>query len=148
MALRNISNSIKTALSNNDPLQVYHLVKFEKPSQLDHEAESASDNVYLTDAPHPVTYDSQTYHPGGLLKVGKVPESTEAKATNLTLILSATKLGKQSGVMSVSCSSIAKDAEGVLTVDLDLFKSGFYPGDIVTFSPSVGNASFKARTVR
>ena len=145
MALRNISNTIKTALSNNDPLQVYHLVKFEKPSQLDHEAESASDYVYLTDAPHPVTYDSQTYHPGGLLKVGKVPESTEAKATNLTLILSATKLGKQSGVMSVSCSSIAKDAEGVLTVDLDLFKSGFYPGDIVTFSPSVGNASFKAR---
>ena len=145
MALRNISNTIKTALSNNDPLQVYHLVKFEKPSQLDHEAESASDYVYLTDAPYPVTYDSQTYHPGGLLKVGKVPESTEAKATNLTLILSATKLGKQSGVMSVSCSSIAKDAEGVLTVDLDLFKSGFYPGDIVTFSPSVGNASFKAR---
>ena len=34
MALRNIDNAIKTALVNNDPLLVYHLVKFEKPSQL------------------------------------------------------------------------------------------------------------------
>jgi hypothetical protein len=71
MALRDIHSDIKSDLSNNVPLQVYHLVKFEKPSQLDHEAVNPADYVYLTDAAHPVVYDSQTYHPGGLLKVGK-----------------------------------------------------------------------------
>ena len=63
MALRNIHDNIKTALSNNDPLQVYHLVKFEKPSQLDHEAREALDYVYLTDAAYPVDYENQTYQP-------------------------------------------------------------------------------------
>ena len=145
MALRNIHTNIKTALSNNDPLQVYHLVKFEKPSQLDHEAREASDYVYLTDAAYPVDYENQTYHPGGLLKVGKVPESTEAKATNLSLTLSATKLGKQSGSFSLSCGIIASKAQGVLTVNLDLFKSGFYPGDIVSFTPTGSGSSFKGR---
>lgn len=145
MALRNIHDNIKTALSTNAPLQVYHLVKFEKPSQLDHEAREASDYVYLTDAAYPVEYESQTYQPGGLLKVGKVPESIEAKATNLTLTLSATKLGKQSGSFSLSCGIIASKAQGVLTVNLDLFKSGFYPGDIVSFTPTGSGSSFKGR---
>ena len=123
MSLRNLPTAIKTALNNNDPLLVYHLVKFEKPSQLDHESVSATDYVYLTDAPYPVTYDSQTYHPGGLIKVGKVPESTEAKATNLNLTLSATKLGKQTGIFTATnASSIASDADGDITVNLDFFK--------------------------
>ena len=55
MALRNISDSIKTAFANNDPLLHYHLVKFEKPSQLQIEAEKASDYVYITDAPYVVS---------------------------------------------------------------------------------------------
>ena len=145
MALRDIHSDIKSDLSNNVPLQVYHLVKFEKPSQLDHEAVNPADYVYLTDAAHPVVYDSQTYHPGGLLKVGKVPEGTEAKATNLSLTLSATKLGKQSGVFSVTSALIAANTQGTLTVDLDLFKSGFYPGDVVSFTPTGSGSSFKAR---
>ena len=149
MSLRNLPTAIKTALNNNDPLLVYHLIKFEKPSQLDHEAVSATDYVYLTDAPYPVTYDSQTYHPGGVIKVGKVPENTEAKATTLNLILSATKLGKQTGLFTLTnSSSISSGASGDVSVNLDFFKSGFYPGDIVTFTPAVSGGptpTFKAR---
>jgi len=154
MALRNIHIDIQNDLRNNEPLQIYHLVKFEKPSQLDHEATSSADYIYLTDAAYPVVYDSDTYHPGGLLKVGKVPEGTEAKATNLSLTLSATKLGKQSGVFSVSTADLNGDGtldgitantQGTLTVDLDLFKSGFYPGDVVSFTPTGSGSSFKAR---
>ena len=96
MALRNISNNIKTALANNDPLLVYHLVKFEKPSQLAKEAEKATDYVYLTDAPYAVEYETNTYQPGGLLKVGKVPETVEAKATSLSLALIYYKARKAS----------------------------------------------------
>jgi len=158
MALRNISNNIKTALANNDPLLVYHLVKFEKPSQLAKEAEKATDYVYLTDAPYAVEYDPehdenhsdynpQTYTPGGLLKVGKVPETVEAKATSLSLTLSATKLGKQANAVSVTNSSIAADSTGTLTVDFDLFKSGFYPGDTVLFTERNANpaTTFRVR---
>ena len=145
MALRNISSQIKNALADNDSLLVYHLVKFEKPSQLAREAQKVTDYVYLTDAPYEVKYDPehdenhadynpQTYTPGGLLKVGKVPENTEAKATSLSLTLSAAKLGKQASAISVTNSAISSDAQGVLTVDFDLFKAGFYAGDIVKFT--------------
>ena len=134
MALRNISDNIKTALANNDPLLVYHLVKFEKPSQLAKEAEKRTDYVYLTDAPYTVEYDPinaesssdydpDIYQPGGLLKVGKVPETVEAKATSLSLTLSATKLGRQANAVSVTNSSISAESTGTLTVNFDLFKS-------------------------
>jgi hypothetical protein len=146
MALRNISPQIKTALADNDSLLVYHLVKFEKPSQLAREAQKATDYVYLTDAPYVVNYDSNDYHPGGLLKVGKVPENTEAKATSLSLTLSATKLGKQANAVSVTNSAISSGAAGDLTVDLDLFKSGFYAGDTIKLTKrSDSSVSFRAR---
>ena len=157
MALRNISSQIKSALADNDSLLVYHLVKFEKPSQLAREAEKDTDYIYLTDAPYEVKYDPehdenhadynpQTYTPGGLLKVGKVPENTEAKATSLSLTLSATKLGKQANAVSVTNSAISSGATADLTVDFDLFKSGFYAGDVVKFTKrSDSSVTFKAR---
>ena len=149
MALRNISDSIKTAFANNDPLLHYHLVKFEKPSQLQIEAEKASDYVYITDAPYVVTYDGQEYIPGSLLKVGKVPESTEAKATNMSLTLSAAKLGKKTvGIGLYNGSTIAAGASGTLTSTTKLFESGFYPGDTVTFTRRSNGSTFKARIDR
>ena len=33
MALRNLHADVKAALVNNTPVQVYHLIKFEKPSE-------------------------------------------------------------------------------------------------------------------
>jgi hypothetical protein len=149
MALRNIHNNIKNALANNDSLLHYHLVKFEKPSQLDIEAERATDYVYVTDAPYVVSYDGQDYIPGGLLKVGKVPESTEAKATNMNLTLSATKLGKKAIAIGVTLqSTVASGASGTIHTNVNLFKSGFYPGDIVTFKRRNSTSSFKARIDR
>ena len=134
MALRNIDNAIKTALANNDSLLVYHLVKFEKPSQLDIEAQKATDYVYITDAPYVVTYDGQDYIPGSLLQVGKVPESVEAKATTMNLGLSAAKLGKKTVAFGLTLqSTVASGAQGNLISNINLFQSGFYPGDIVTF---------------
>ena len=152
MALRNISDAIKAALANNDPLLVYHLVKFEKPSQLAMEAEKETDYVYLTDAPYPVQYPTPlgpTYLPGGLLKVGKVPESTEAKATNMNLTLSATKLGKKSIAVGVYLGAdVAAGSAGIFHVQIDLFKSGFYPGDDVTFTKRSDGSKFKVRIDR
>ena len=149
MALRNIDNAIKTSLTNNDSLLVYHLVKFEKPSQLAIEAEKATDYVYITDAPYVVTHDGQDYIPGGLLKVGKVPEHVEAKATNMNLTLSAAKLGKTTVAFGLTLqSTVASGAQGSLISNISLFQSGFYPGDIVTFKRRSDGVSFKARIDR
>ena len=144
MALRNIPAELKTALNNRDPLTTYHLIKFEKPSNLPFEATNANHYVYLTDAPYAVTYEGNEYLPGSTIKVGKVPETIEAKATTLSLQLSAVKLNKQQASISVSNSTIAAGGTGTLTVDVDLFKSGFYPGDEVVFTKS-NNTSFRVR---
>jgi len=157
MATRNISSDIKTAFNNRDPLTSYHLIKFEKPSNLPFEATNANHYVYLTDAPYSVVYDGNEYVPGSTVKVGKVPETIEAKATNMTLQLSAVKLNKQIARVAVTTStlggtgtaSINAGQTGTLTVDVDFFKSGFYPGDEVVFtreSPQSGyQNSFRVR---
>ena len=49
MALRDIHDDIITALQNREPLLSYHLVKFEKPSNLN-KSGRRTDFVYLTDA--------------------------------------------------------------------------------------------------
>ena len=101
MALRNIHADIITALQNRDPLLTYHLVKFEKPSGNEKATEAPIDFVYLTDAPYDVDFDSvddgvtsvDTYRAGGVVQIGKVQEAIEAKATKMSLVLSAVKLG-------------------------------------------------------
>jgi hypothetical protein len=130
MALRDLHTDIKSALIENTPLNVFHLVKFEKPSNLEIESAKAEDYVYLTDAFHDVEYLGNTYTAGGLLKIGKVQETTEAKASNINLEVSATKLGVSS-IVYVSSSTLGTTC--TLTIDIDLFKSGFYPGDTVKF---------------
>ena len=96
MALRDLHADIKSALIENTPLNVFHLVKFEKPSNLAVESAKAEDYVYLTDAFHDVEYEDNTYTAGGLLKIGKIQETTEAKASNINIDVSAAKLGTSS----------------------------------------------------
>ena len=57
MALRNLHADVKAALVNNTPVQVYHLIKFEKPSETTPAEPKGYDFVYLTDAPYPVEFD-------------------------------------------------------------------------------------------
>lgn len=142
MALRDLHADIKSALIENTPLNVFHLVKFEKPSNLAVESAKAEDYVYLTDAFHDVEYEDNTYTAGGLLKIGKIQETTEAKASNINIDVSAAKLGTSSIVYIFNTEF---GTTPTLTVDLDLFKSGFYPGDTVTFTDRNSPKYFLAR---
>lgn len=130
MALRNIHTDIKSALIENKSLNVFHLVKFEKPSNLPVEGTKSTDYVYLTDAFHDAVYDGNTYTAGGLLKIGSIQETIEAKAANINLEISAAKLGANV-IANVTCSSIQENSTGTLTVDISFFNSGFYTGDVV-----------------
>ena len=149
MALRNVDNALKNALVDNVPLQVYHLVKFEKPSNINYEKNNQTvpdtNFVYLTDAPYSVDFDNQTYNPTQFGKVGDVIENTEAKATGMSLSLSANSLGRNA-IVTLTCSQLAAGGSTTATVDLDLFQSGFQVGDEVKFEGS--GVDFTARLNR
>jgi len=149
MALRNVDNALKNALVDNVPLQVYHLVKFEKPSNIDYEKNNQTipdtNYVYLTDAPYPVDFENQTYNPTHFGKVGDVTEDIEAKATGMTLTLSANSLGRDA-IVTLTCPQLAVGGSATATVDLDLFQAGFQVGDEVKFEG--GAINFTARIDR
>jgi hypothetical protein len=136
MALRNVDNALKNALVDNVPLQVYHLVKFEKPSNINYEKNNQTtpdtNYVYLTDAPYPVDFDNQTYNPTHFSKVGVVTEDIEAKATGMSLTLNANNLGRDA-IVTLTCGQLAIGGSTTATVDLDLFQSGFQVGDEIKF---------------
>ena len=148
MALRNIHDDIITALQNRVPLLTYHLIKFEKPSSLQ-KATRRTDFSYLTDAPYDVDYDedgdnsTNGYKAGGVVKIGKVQEAIEAKATKMSLTLSATKLGAtciaQATMLNtpttpVAATSSGEGIAGILNLDFDIFSAGFYVGDTISLT--------------
>ena len=51
--------------------------------------------VYITDAQRDITYDNNTYRAHGVLNVGSYSETTQARATNMTLSLSGEQLGTE-----------------------------------------------------
>ena len=149
MALRNVDNALKNALVDNVPLQVYHLVKFEKPSNIDYEKNNQTipdtNYVYLTDAVYPVEFDGQTYNPTSFGKIGDVTEDIEAKATGMTLTLSANNLGRDA-IVTLTCAQLAIGGSTTATVDLNLFESGFQIGDEIRFQAT--GVDFTARLDR
>ena len=158
MALRNIHDDIITALQNRVPLLTYHLVKFEKPSSLQ-KSTRRTDFTYLTDAPYDVDFDedgdnsTNGYKAGGIVKIGKVQEAIEARATKMSLTLSAVKLGATCIAQVEIATNIpstlpannesGEGAAGLLTLDFDLFSAGFYVGDTISLTrtslDSIGN---------
>ena len=149
MALRNVDNALKNALVDNVPLQVYHLVKFEKPSNIDYEKNNQTipdtNYVYLTDAIYPVEFDGQTYNPTHFGKIGDVTEDIEAKATGMTLTLNANNLGRDA-IVTLTCAQLAIGGSTTATVDLNLFESGFQIGDEIRFQAT--GVDFTARLDR
>lgn len=147
MALRNLDNTLKLALIDNVPLQVYHLVKFEKPSNILYTEENIPTTAfsYLTDAPYPVDFGGSTYNCTNFSSIGDVSEDVVAKATGMTLALNANNLGREA-VVTASISIGAVGASTTIIMDLDLFQAGFQIGDEVTFTNA--NHTVEARIDR
>ena len=148
MALRNIHEDIITALQNRDPLLTYHLIRFEKPSSLELGTRRV-DFSYLTDAPYDVNFDHNNdnsvdvYRAGGVTKIGKVQEAIEARASKMSLTLSAVKLGATCIAQATmantpstlpAATSTGEGIAGLLTLDFDIFSAGFYTGDTITLT--------------
>ncbi len=148
MADRTLDTALKTSLIDNDPYSYFHLIKFEKPKAVASSgfvSGKATDYAYITDATINVDFDdlskdskqnlngSQTYVANKVLKVGTVNETTQAKASNMSLVLSGTALGT---VITTNAAFTTSS----MTTTTDLLEAGFQEGDVVLLE-STGNAN-------
>ena len=148
MAERNLPSALKSSLLANDPYSYFHLIKFERPNGVassNFVAGKATDYAYITDSSINIDFDdgsksskgvangSQTYVANKVLKVGTVNETTEAKASNMNLVLSGTALGT---IVTTS----AAFASSSMTTTIDLLEAGFQEGDILLLE-SAGNTN-------
>ena len=149
MSERNISTILKTSLLDNDSFTYYHLVKFEKPQISGAKGTIAGigeDYVYLTDGPHTVEWDdnstdstnnpngSQKYFANKLVSVGGVQETTQAKASTMTLKLSTASLGLVVG------APLSIDADiNFITGYTDFIDEGVREGDTLLINSGGAN---------
>jgi len=148
MAERNLPPALKTSLVKNDSYTYFHLIKFERPNGVassNFVAGKATDYAYITDSSINIEFNDdsksskgvangpQTYVANKVLKVGTVNETTEAKASNMNLVLSGTALGT---IVTTS----AGFASSSMTTTIDLLEAGFQEGDILLLE-SAGNTN-------
>ena len=139
MAERNLPAALKTSLLNNDEYSYFHLVKFEKPRSTSVSgivSGKATDYAYITDASHNITFDDgsldaediyngdQVYVANKLISVGTVSETTEARASNISITLSGTALG------TIQLANVTFTTTS-MTADIDLLDAGFQEGDVL-----------------
>ena len=138
---RALDATLKTSLINEDPFLYAHLIKFERAVGTDgsRPSKNARDYVYLTDASRDITFNDgstnvagvangvQTYRANRVGNVGTIAETTEAKASSLTLEINSTLLGATS-----------PDGAGIT-----ITYAGTSIGSTVTFQISAGNPGWK-----
>jgi len=147
MAKRSIDSNIETHLINNEPFEYAHLVKFERPFDAkDGEFRTnANRYVYLTDGARDISFDdgsgngAQIYRANRLISVGNYSETTQARATNMSLVLSGEPLGLSYVVTgSLSSGSFATTVSYKDGRTVDFVEAGFIEGDKVKIVKSNG----------
>ena len=146
MTERNLPAGLKTSLLANAPYSYFHLVKFEKPRPSAGSGQTsgkATDYAYITDASINIGFDDesrdsrgtlnqeQVYVANKLLSVGTVSETTEARASSMSLTLSGTALG------TIIIANVSFTAFN-MTADIDLLDAGFQEGDTLLLETSLG----------
>ena len=159
MSVRTLNDTLKASLISEDPFLYAHLVKFErivktvssKPSK------TATDYSYITDAATNISYNdgssdvhenlngAQTYIANRLLKVGSVNETTEAKASSLTIDIASIALDtKVEGqvldfIGNVNADTVQINLDSTSTgYEDDFVERGFTEGDKVTITHKDG----------
>ena len=146
MAKRSIPTNIEKLLVSNEPFEYAHLVKFERPFDPKDGVFRTNEKryVYLTDGARDVEYHGVTYVANRLLTVGGYAETTEARATNMSLTFSGEPVGLSYTVNAALSSS---GSVGTLTgntstnVDghvIDFVEAGFIEGDAVKVEKANG----------
>jgi len=151
-----IENSLlRTALDNNDPFIYTHLVKFERPRQIDIENENvkfdtdASKFAYISDGAYNISYNdgtedlqgnangAQVYVANKLKDLGSLSESSDLKISSFNLTLDATA----AGVSLTAVWTITNVSGNTCTLTLTpgtgrdgFMEAGFQEDDTIIFS--------------
>ena len=147
--VRTLHSTITNKLQSHEGFMYAHLVKFEKPIKTvtGAVAETARDYSYLTDASHNISFDdgsvdstdnsngTQTYVAERLLKVGQVSETTQAKATSMSLTIDSIALNT---VLSPAPTTV-NISDLTITIEESWIEAGFTEGDKLRISSNDGN---------
>ena len=149
---RNVAASLRNSLLKEEEFSYAHLVKFEKPLKTvdGKSARRAKDYTYLSDGSFDIVFDdasrdiqnnlngAQTYIANKVVKVGATSETTEARASSITLTVSAAAL-------STSFIDNLTITSGSVTSALtDFVEAGFREGDVIRLL-SVGGTNDTAK---
>jgi len=144
MPKRNIPTNIENLVINNEPFEYAHLVKFERPFDPKNGQFRTDTNryVYLTDGARDISYDGNIYRAHRLQSVGNYSETTVARATNMSLVLSGEDLGLSFNFRgSLSSSSLTAATSNYVDGSevIDFVELGFREGDKVKLQLTSGS---------
>jgi len=155
MTLRTLGSSpsadsdIKASLLKNDAFVYAHLVKIEKAVKTitGDNSRKASDYAYITDSGFDIAFDDgstdgngddngpRTYFANKLISTGSISETIEARASSISIQLSAAALNTETNIKFTTTSS------SIIT-DVDLVDAGFAEGDKIQLTVTgAGNAT-------
>ena len=130
---RSLNTALRDSLLKEEAFAYAHLVKFERPKPLEAASSDAKDYIYLTDGSHDIVFDSQNYVANKIKKVGAVSETTQARATTVSLSMSAAAINTSIAVARLAISSSS------ITADQDLVEAGLREGDTIQLLTASGN---------
>ena len=152
---KDINTDIETLLVSNAPFEYAHLIKFERPNAPDNLKFRTNANryAYLTDASRDISFDdgstdqdgnangSQIYRANRIKAVGSYSETTQAKATNMSLVLGAENINTSVSVTgTLSSAGSFSYTSGFTTEVFDFVEQGFREGDLISISRNDGTA--------
>ena len=152
---KDINTDIETLLVSNAPFEYAHLIKFERPNAPDNLQFRTNANryAYLTDASRDISFNdgstdqdgnangSQIYRANRIKAVGSYSETTQAKATNMSLVLGAENINTTVSVTgTLSSAGSFSYTSGFTTEVFDFVEQGFREGDLISISRNDGSA--------
>ena len=151
---KTINSTIRTNLLNNEDFLYAHLVKFERPFTKAADGNyptDASRYAYYTDGSHDITYDdgsgngAQVYRANRILSVGNYSETTQARASQMSLTLAGEDLKPSISLAgSISTSGVFTPTSTVYEgTPLDFVERGFKEGDEISFTYSSTTLTYR-----
>ena len=147
MGERALHANIKKRLINNEPFAYAHLIKFERPYKVTKTSTLGSTSAnrygYLTDASFNISFDdgttnvlgtsngSQIYYADKVTNVGGFQESTDPKATGMTLTVAAESLYNS---VTRTDITMANSGSTITVPNTNLIEEGFREGDKILIS--------------
>ena len=151
MGIRNLDaaggTALRDSLLKDESFTYAHLVKFEKPliTTTGRSLQRAQDYVYLSDGSTDILFNdlstpvnsstsngTQTYIANKLISVGTVSETTEARATSMSINVSAAAL-------STSLTDVVTFTTTTITGTKDFVDEGFREGDTLLITGGANN---------